>query len=105
MTYSPKMCGGTRAAGTSWPVTIAAAMPRTGMFGRLMELTEGSFHIDVQALLADDDHAVAVVNETASRGGRRAETFGAHIFRMRDGIVVELWESSTDQYAMDEVLG
>jgi uncharacterized protein len=76
-----------------------------GMFGRLMELTEGSFHIDVQALLADDDHAVAVVTETASRGGRRAETFGAHIFRMRDGMVVEFWESSTDQYAMDEVLG
>ena len=74
-------------------------------FGKLMELTEGSFHIDVQSLLADDDHGVALVNETASRGSRRAEMFNAHIFRMRDGMVVEFWESSTDQYAMDELIG
>ena len=76
-----------------------------GFFGRIMELTEGSFHIDVQALLADDDHGVALVNETASRGGRRAEMFNAHIFRMRDGMVVEFWDSSTDQYALDELIG
>jgi ketosteroid isomerase-like protein len=76
-----------------------------GMFGRLMELTEGSFRVDVQALLADDDHGVALVNETASRGGRHAETFNAHIFRMHDGMVVEFWDAATDQYTFDELLG
>jgi ketosteroid isomerase-like protein len=70
-----------------------------------MELTEGSFHIDVQALLADDDHGVALVRETASRGGRHAETFNAHIYRMRDGMVVESWDGNTDQYTFDELLG
>lgn len=76
-----------------------------GFFGKLMELTEGSFHIDVQALLADDDHAVALVNQAASRGGRHAETFNAHIYRMRDGMVMEFWDGATDQYAFDELLG
>jgi uncharacterized protein len=76
-----------------------------GFFGRLMELTEGSFHLDVLALLADDDHAMALVTESASRGGRRAETLNVHVFRMRDGVVLESWDASTDQYTLDEVLG
>lgn len=76
-----------------------------GFFGRLMELTEGSFHLDVLALLADDDHAMALVNQSASRGGHRAETLNVHVFRMRDGVVLESWDASTDQYSLDEVLG
>ena len=76
-----------------------------GFFGRLMELTEGSFHLDVLALLADDDHAMALVTESASRGGRRSESLNVHVFRMRAGVVLESWDASTDQYTLDEVLG
>lgn len=34
-----------------------------------------------------------------------AETLNVHVFRMRDGVVLESWDASTDQYTLDEVLG
>jgi hypothetical protein len=35
-----------------------------------MELTEGTFHLDVHAVLADDAHGVALVITTAGRRAR-----------------------------------
>ena len=76
-----------------------------GLFGRLMEITEGSFQLDVQAVFADDERGVALVVASASRGGRSVESTDAHIFRLRDGQVVEFWNATTDPYVFDELLG
>jgi uncharacterized protein len=76
-----------------------------GMFGKLLELTEGTFHLEPHAVLADDEHAVALVIATASQGGRSITTNDAHVFHMRDGKVVEFWTAATDQYAFDELIG
>jgi uncharacterized protein len=73
-------------------------------FGKLMEITEGSFRLDIQTVFADDEHGVALVVSTASRGGRTVQATDAHIFRLRDGKVVEFWNASTDPYAFDELL-
>jgi hypothetical protein len=59
-----------------------------GLFGKLMEVTEGSLRIDLRALFADDERGVALVVLTASRGGRSVEVREAHVFHMRDGKVV-----------------
>jgi uncharacterized protein len=74
-------------------------------FGKLMELTEGSFHLDVHAILADDEHAVALTSGTASRAGKTITDNAAHVFHMRDGRVAEYWDATTDQYAFDELIG
>jgi uncharacterized protein len=74
-----------------------------GLFGRLMELSEGSFGLDIQSIFADDERGVALVVASASRGGRSLSTTDAHIFRLRDGQVVEFWNASTDMYAFDEL--
>jgi uncharacterized protein len=74
-------------------------------FGRLMEVTEGSFSMDLHAVFADDEHGVALVRATASRGGRTATVNDAHVFHLRDGKVVEFWNASTDPYAIDELVG
>jgi uncharacterized protein len=76
-----------------------------GFFGRLMELTEGTFHLDVHAVLADDAHGVALVVTTASRAGRSVTTKNAHVFHLHDGRVTEFWDASTDQYSTDEMIG
>ena len=76
-----------------------------GLFGKLMEVTEGSFRIDLRALFADDERGVALVILAASRGGRSVEVREAHVFHMRDGKVVEFWNASADQYAFDELIG
>ncbi|HTB55313.1 MAG TPA: nuclear transport factor 2 family protein [Trebonia sp.] len=76
-----------------------------GFFGKLMELTEGSFHLDLHAVFADDEHGVALVVGTASRGGKSVTINEAHIYHLRDGRVTEFWDGSTDQYAFDELIG
>jgi len=76
-----------------------------GYFGKLMEVTEGSFHLDLQAIFADDERGVALVVSTASRDGRSVTVNDAHVFRLRDGQVAEFWNASTDPYAYDELLG
>ncbi len=76
-----------------------------GFFGKLMEVTEGSFRIDLRTVLADDEHGVALVGITASRGGRSVEIDEAHVFNMREGRVTEFWNASTNPYAFDELVG
>jgi ketosteroid isomerase-like protein len=46
-----------------------------------------------------------LVVSTASRGGRSVKVNDAHIFRLRDGKVVEFWNASTDPYAHDDLIG
>jgi ketosteroid isomerase-like protein len=70
-----------------------------------MELTEGSLHLDLHAVLADDEHGVALVVDTASRGGKSVTIDEAHVFHLRDGHVTEFWDASTDQAAFDELIG
>ena len=74
-------------------------------FGKLMEITEGTFHLDVRAVFADDEHGLALVVTTASRGSLSVKIDDVHILRMRDGKVAEFWTATTDQYAIDELLG
>ena len=63
-------------------------------FGRLTEVTERSFGLDVRAVFADDEHGVALAVSTASRGGRSLTITDAHIFHLRDGKVAEFWNAS-----------
>ncbi|MBO0731087.1 MAG: nuclear transport factor 2 family protein [Acidimicrobiaceae bacterium] len=76
-----------------------------GFLGKVMEVSEGSFRVDVHTILADDEHGVALVIEKASRDGRSINVNEAHIFHLRDGKVVEFWAASTDQYATDALFG
>jgi ketosteroid isomerase-like protein len=75
------------------------------MFGRLMTVTEGSFRIELRAVLADDDHAVALVDVTAHAGDRSFAVTNTHVMRFSGERVAEFWEMSGDQYAVDAVLG
>lgn len=74
-------------------------------FGKLAEVLQGSFHLELQSLFADDEHGVALVFSTGSRDGRSLTGYGAQIFRLRDGKVVEFWSAPHDPYAFDELIG
>jgi uncharacterized protein len=76
-----------------------------GFFGKLMELTDGSFHLDLHAVFADDEHGVALVVGTASRGGKSVTINEAHVFHLRDGRVTEFWDATTDEAAFDDLMG
>lgn len=73
-----------------------------GFFAKLLELSDGTSKVEVHDLLASDDHGVAVVKESATRGGSSHEGNAVHVFHLRDGRVTEFWDAQTDQYAADE---
>ncbi len=74
-----------------------------GYFGRLMQESGGSFKNDIHDMLANDDHGVALVAQSATRGGVSFEGNAVHIFHMRDGKMTEFWSFPEDQSKFDEV--
>jgi len=51
-------------------------------------------------VVGGDDHTVAIVEATATRGGRTLTYRTAEIFHIRDGKVVERWAFSDDTAAI-----
>lgn len=51
-------------------------------------------------VMASDDHAVVLVNATATRGGRTLSYRTAEIYHIRGGQVVERWAFSDDTAAI-----
>lgn len=74
-----------------------------GYFGRLMQESGDSFKNDVHDMLANDEHAVALVTSSATRGGVAYEGNAVHIFHMRDGRMTEFWSFAEDQGKLDEL--
>jgi ketosteroid isomerase-like protein len=73
-----------------------------GFFGTLQELSGGTSRVEVHDLLADDDHGVAIVTQSANRDGRSYEGRVTHVLHLRDGKVTEFWDAYIDQYTSDE---
>lgn len=55
---------------------------------------------EIHDILASDDHVVALVNATATRGGRTFTYRTAEIFHFRDGKISERWAFSDDTAAI-----
>ena len=70
-----------------------------------MDATEGSLHLDLHSVLADDEHGVALMTISASRGGRSLNVNAVDVMHLRDGKVAEVWAIPTDQYTYDEFIG
>src|SRR3954451_14606038 len=73
-----------------------------GFFGKLMELSDGTSKIEVHDILANDDHGVAIGTGTGTRNGKCYSGQEVHTFHIRNGQVVEFWDSPLDQYEADE---
>jgi ketosteroid isomerase-like protein len=69
-------------------------------FVRTMQLTNGTFRLEVHELLANDDGAAAVVQSRAEREGRTLDSRQIHHFRIEDGRVVEVWQFVDDADAV-----
>jgi hypothetical protein len=71
-------------------------------FGKLMELSDGTFSVAVHDLLATDDHVVVLVKESASRDGKSLEADDVHVWHLANGKAVEFWGIAKDQHEVDE---
>jgi uncharacterized protein len=71
-----------------------------------VELTGGTFKLDIHTILADDDHAVTLLRATAQReGGKSLDDNTVQVFHIKDGKVTESWLHPSDAIASDEFWG
>ena len=76
-----------------------------GFFGRTMELTGGTFRIEVHDVVANDEHVVGLHAVIAERDGKALRDRNILVFHVRDGRTSEVWQFWTDQYAADAFFG
>ena len=72
-------------------------------FGKLMELTDGTSKLEVHDVLANDEHGVALVTGSATRKGKSFSGPDVHVMHIKNGKIVEFWDSPLDQYESDEI--
>jgi ketosteroid isomerase-like protein len=72
---------------------------------RTMELSGGTFSIDLDRVLADDDVVVALVTVNAHRNGTAASFPEVHVWRMKDGKVTAFREYQGDEQREDRFWG
>ena len=70
--------------------------------GQVMELTGGTFKLDIHAILVDDEHAATLLRATAQREGKSLDDNTVQVFHIKDGKVTESWLHPSDAYASDE---
>jgi ketosteroid isomerase-like protein len=76
-----------------------------GLFARFFEVTGGDMRQELHALLADDEHVVALLDQHLGRpDGRSYDGKDVHVFHVADGKVVEFWALSGDEAASDAAL-
>ena len=73
-----------------------------GFFGQIIEGTGGTFKNDVHDMLANDNHAVALINSSATRGDKELKVRAVHVSHWKNGKMTEFWNFPQDQEALDE---
>ena len=71
-------------------------------FGRLGQESGGTFRVELQHLLADDERVVGIQRNSAERDGKHLDVDVCLVFQLKDGRVTEGWEHYRDLYAWDE---
>ena len=69
---------------------------------KVQALTDGTFHLDLIDVIANDEHAVALFRGHAERNGKTLDNPTCLRMRIERGEVVEVWEFVWDLFAVDE---
>lgn len=77
---------------------------KEAVFGNFATVAAESdtFSQDIHAILADDEHAVAMVTVNATRRGVSSSLPAVLVFHISDAKVTEVWITPLDLYANDE---
>ncbi|MEX0710649.1 MAG: nuclear transport factor 2 family protein [Chloroflexota bacterium] len=65
-------------------------------------LPEWDISVDLHDIIANDEHAIALVTATARMGGRSLTYKTAEIYHVRDGKISKRWAFSDDTAAINE---
>jgi ketosteroid isomerase-like protein len=73
-----------------------------GFFQHFTELSEGTFRIAVQDVLAKGDRVLVLVTESARRHGRDWSSPQVHAWTVKEGKATIFWQFQGDQQIEDE---
>ena len=65
-------------------------------------LTKGTFHLDLEDVVANDRWAIALFRGHAQRDGKTLDNPTCLKMRIAEGKIVEVWEFVWDLFAVDE---
>jgi uncharacterized protein len=74
-------------------------------FGQLMEVTSGTFRLEVHDILANDMHGIVLVTVHAEREGETLAMNEVHIWHLEQGQAEEFWSFAEDVAEMDRFFG
>ena len=73
--------------------------------GKAMTVTAGSFLEEVEDVLANDRHTLALARHEFQRDGKQRQYRTVHVCGVRDGKLAAGWEQPRDLVAFDEAWG
>jgi hypothetical protein len=73
-----------------------------GFFEHFMGLSEGTFRVKIDEILANRDRVIVLCTESASRAGRSWPSPQVHVWTVKDGRITAFWEYEGDQQGDDE---
>lgn len=73
-----------------------------GWLERMGAAAGESFKAEVHAVMADQDHVVALIEESAERDAKKYQWKEVDVAHIKDGTITELWILIDDLYAADE---
>jgi uncharacterized protein len=76
-----------------------------GFFGRLFEVTSGTFRLEVHDVLANDTHGTVLVTAHGEREGHRLAMREVNIWHFADGKCTEFWAFAEDSAELDRFFG
>jgi ketosteroid isomerase-like protein len=76
--------------------------PFSAFLGNVMQLTSGTFHLDLEHVVADDRCAVAFFRGHGTRDGKTLDNPTCLKMRLENDKVVEVWEFVWNLFEVDE---
>jgi len=74
-------------------------------YGRVFALSNQTFWIKPQSVVADDQHGIVYYQAGAERNGQRREWPGIELYTFRDGKISDLWTVALDQAVINDFWG
>src|SRR5579872_4560042 len=71
-------------------------------FGKIFEMTNGTFNLEIHDVLANDEHVVVLLTAHGEREGKTLDDKSVQVWHIEDGKAKEQWLTSGDPYANDE---
>ena len=73
-----------------------------GFFQHFMALSDGTFRIQIDNVLAQDDQVVVLCTQSAQRGGHSWSSRQVEVWTVKDGRAAVYWQYQGDQQTEDE---